>query len=1346
MTSKQEPDASDAKVKEKSGCHRWLKIGLWVLAGFVALVLLVVILVPVILSEARLKSMVADAGAEALNGRQVSVGSVDLEYFSGVRLTDVRVGTREGFGGDFVRVKEVDVRVKVWSAVLSFGKELHATVSVVDPEILVERNADGEISVEDLLEAKAKETKKDEAGDGEGELLELDGLSLSLKVVGGRAVLRDKFGGIDRETTLKDLSVEAGIAAIDEPFIYKATGTIGDGRFEVSGEPRLFHNGVADPAQIRGELVKATISNLPADVVAAFLDLPPMVKSVDGELRVAADQPGQVTTTGKLTATSPHEGLGFGASLSSTADIQKRDASARITFNATPFSQGSFTLEVRDGGAKQMQAVGTFDLDLAKLTGSKAAKSLGLPTTADGAPATSQGRLTGRLEITGPLPQITCVVTGSIKGFQAHPSLTGGKALPAEDGDFRTKAILHLTADNKPDRLDIPLLEAKSSFLDAKVSNGRLASLADLKKLDADLAGHVQFSGRAFSSRFGKALGLPALSDKLAVTFSVKGANGRANIAANAKIEREQGTPEPVEFTFSAQLDAAGEKVALRDIKALAKAAAAAPYAHGTLTGTLGDLHGTPSANLVFAGSTDLRGLVNRFALYAKALADLKPSGQIEFSGAVDTGAGRAELRTLKVATPYLALGLKAPGVITGVDIAKFGEDPVAASKLLAGEVAMEGTVLLDRLGELPGDVVPAELKAGGTVPFSLKIGKASPMRIELAADATDAAIAYGDLIAKPKGSAAKLALVAVLRDGVAVDIPTLEAALGGAQMKLVGSVSEDLKTFTCKSLTAAVDDPAKLIAMVPKLKDVKLTGRSDLSLSGKIPIEQVAAGDLSGIEFTGTADLLEMHAGYAPMPKLAVTARGSVKLGAQAIDAGGLTVIATTLPDERTTTLTFKELRVTSAKKDAALLADPEALAVRFFAESPEIRASDLLNALPQDEKADTEKEAPVPSEKPEPGKEDDGGFAFLKKHEVTGRLAVAKVIYDKHVVSNVATEFQLRGNRLTMQKPLTAAVHQGTVEADVTADLNDPLIAHSGKVRVRKIDIDSAVSTMLPYKAVFEGKTGAELTWKGRGYSLDDIRRQWTGGGDVLIEDGVVGNFEQSPRWVASVAGFLTQHLGGGAFPGDKYTYGELKLKLNLADGKVTSEDFVVGGKSGLNFKVSDAWGDLAGNARASATVVAPTELAMNYLSKKFKLAKRPSVEAMVREKLTKLNPSFCSINIARQDAKYQIAPSLTITSWAGDALKSVLTDPGSLLKGILQDRLDKKREEEDAPGAEGDELNNGDKGEEEIKGVEQSDGPKTEEEIKREKKRKKKAEKEKKKREREDAFRKALEGLLQ
>ena len=153
-------------------------------------------------------------------------------------------------------------------------------------------------------------------------------------------------------------------------------------------------------------------------------------------------------------------------------------------------------------------------------------------------------------------------------------------------------------------------------------------------------------------------------------------------------------------------------------------------------------------------------------------------------------------------------------------------------------------------------------------------------------------------------------------------------------------------------------------------------------------------------------------------------------------------------------------------------------------------------------------------------------------------------------------------------------------------------------------------------------------------------------------------------------------------------------------------------------MNFKVSDAWGDLDGNAQASATVVAPTELAMSYLSKKVKLMKRPRVAAIVREKLTKLNPSFCAIDIARQDAKYQIAPRITITSWAGDAMKSVLTDPGSILKGILQDRLDKKR----APD----------------EGAEQGSEEKSEKEKRRE-------EKKRKKREREDAIRGILEGLL-
>ncbi|MFH1732522.1 MAG: hypothetical protein ABIF82_12855 [Planctomycetota bacterium] len=1399
-----EPVATDSgQAKPKSIWRRLMKIAVYLLVGVVVLCIAAAILFPIILNEDRLKSIIADVGGEALNGREVSVGSAKLDVFSGIKLGDLRVADRAGFSGaDFVRVKEVDIRVDVWAAVSSFGKSIHVTMSVIDPQLVIERNAGGELNIADLLEPKEKDKEKKKKEPSEP--LTLDELSLTFELTGGGAVLRDNFGGALRETTLSGLTVKADMPAIDQPLSYRVTAAVGEGRIEATGEPRLFHEGKADPAQIRGELLKTTISKFPAGAFAAHLGLPPMVKSVDGELRVAADEPGKITSSGKLAATSPHEGLGFGATLSSEADLKKRDALAKVTFSATPFSQGSFDLEVRDAGAKKLEAVGKFDLDLAKLTGSKAAKSLGMPTTADGQPATSKGAITGRMKISGTLTEIKYSLAGAINGFQAHPSLTGGTALPAEDASFIAEATLRLTPDGKPAELDVPVLEAKSSFLEAKISDGRLTSLADLKELNADLSGYARFSGRAFSSKFGKALGLPELHDKVAVTFSAKGEKGQAKVAANAKLEREQGAPEPVEFGLSAQVDAGGEKTKLANIEAAVNAGdAAAPYAQGTLAGNVADLTGDPNADLTFSGSVDVRSLAKRLAAYAKVLDELKPAGQIvvrdgkvsgtanalragfkaaarglsvaaatdktpgipkeladilakeeflalcsvkadltknrveiealnvksdmlaggvtgtitdyaalrgavdvtlaaktdaigpalaalkltpkgidtrgraEFTGRVDTETGRAELKTLKATTPYVALALKEPGVVSGLDIAKLRKDPAAAAKSLSGNVRIEGTVLLDALAKLPPGVLPAELKAGGSVPFTFTLGKASPTKVELAANATGALLSYGDLFAKPHGGKAAFALVATLADGGGIEISNLEAEVDGARLKLAGALSGDFKTFTCKSMTANVDEPEKLAAMAPMLKDIKVTGKVDLTASGTVPVEQAAAGDLSGVVFNGVANVRGVRARYAPMPKLEVRAGGSIKLGSSGIDAGGFILTAAALPDKRDATLTFKELRVTSAKKNAPLLADLDALALTFSAHSPEINAGELLKALPQAEETGGDKPAPPPEQ---PGKKETKlDFAFLKKHRMAGAVTVGKLIYDRHVVSNIAAEFELRDNKFTMRKPFMAMAHQGAIEADVTADLNDPLIAHAGKIKVAKVDINSAVSSALPYDAVFEGKAGGEFAWKGQGYALGDIKRTWTGDGQVLIEDGVIANFEKSPRWVAVIGGFIIKHLGANAFPGDKYRYGELRLNLHLAKGKVKSEVFVLHGTDGLDFEVSDAWGDLDGNAGASATVLVPVERAMSYISREFKPAKQPRVEAIIREKLTKSRPSFCAISVARQDGEYQIAPNITILKWVTSQVGDLLRDPRSIIEGLLKEKLDEKREKD-------------------------------------------------------------------
>ncbi len=1397
MTS-EKPEARKDGGKPRPLWRRLLKIAIWLLAIFVALCIVIAILVPIILTEERLKSIIADVGGEALNGRKVSVGSADLDLWSGIKLTDLRVGGREGWGSDLMRVKEADVRVQVWSAVTSFGKTVHAKVIVTDPHVVVERTADGRLSIEDLLEL----TKEEE------EPLVLDDVSLEFKLTGGEVVFREQVGGGWRETKLGELNVRADLASIDKPLTYEMTGSVGDGRIQARGSVHVFHEGTVDPARIRGKLLTATVSGLKADAIPAGLGLAEFVKAVDAELTVRADTPGQVISSGKLTVASPHEGVGLTATLTSEADLAKLDVFAKVCVNAAPFSESTLDVEVRDAGADKIDITGDFKLDLAKLTGSKLAGALGMPALADGTPAASKGVAAGQLEIGGKLTEMTCSVSGSIEGFQAHPSLTGGTELPPEDADFKADIVLTMTSDGKPETLEIPSLEARAAFLEAKITDGRLTSLADLKQLDADLSGYAKFSGRAFSSKLGKALGLPPVHDKVAATFSAKGNAGEATVQAAAKLEREEGPAEPIAFDLSAKIDASGEQAKLTEIRGSARAGADAdPYLQGALTGSVGDLTGDPSIDLAFGGRIDVRRLAARVAAYADILSELKPAGLIvvrdgklrgtpsafqaefkaaatklslaggsddsrvpkeltdllskeeflclaklkadltqnrieieafnvksemltagisgvvsdyaaleaavdvsvvaktdaigpalaalqlapkgidttgraEFAARLDTGAGRVELKKLQAATPYIDVSLKEPGVITGIDVAKLQEDPVAAATSIAGSAEIEGVVRLGALAKLPAGVLPEGLKADGDVPFSVTLGKASPTKAEFSADATGAALSYGDLFAKPAGGKAVVSVIALLPEDAALDIQNLEAEVDGAQLNLAGTLSEDLGTFTCKSFRATLDEPEKLIAMAPALKDIALAGKADLTGSATVDVEKAKTGDLSGVVLDGTANVRDLRARYKPIPKIEVRAGGAVKLGSKAIDASGLTVTARQLEAGHDATLTFKQLRVTSAKPNAPLLSDLDALALTFAAHSAEIDAGALLAALPEKEDAAGDAGEPAPPSD-EPAAEEPLDFAFLKKHRVDGTVAVDKLVYEKHVVSNIAADFELRDNKLVTRKPVRAQVHKGTVEMNATADLNDPKIAHSGSVSIKKIDIDSAVGAMLPYEAVFQGKLGGGVTWKGQGLAMADIKRAWTGDGEMLIEDGVIANFEKSPEWVAAISGFLTEQLGGKVFPGDKYRYGEVRIKGHLAEGKLKAEPFTLKSKVGLNFEVSDLLGDLDGNADALTTVLIPTDRAMEFIADKISAAKRPRVAALIKEKLLKDDPPFGSLHHVWQDGKYRFMPKLLIIDWVTKAAGNLLSDPRGLLDGLLKDKLEEKKRDREKRG---------------------------------------------------------------
>jgi len=96
----------------------------------------------------RLKNEAAAAGSRAL-GRELSIGSVDVGLFSGLRVQDITIANAPGFGAQPL-FSAPEARVDVSLLPLLAGKVLINSVTFVQPQFLFETNAQGVSNLQGL--------------------------------------------------------------------------------------------------------------------------------------------------------------------------------------------------------------------------------------------------------------------------------------------------------------------------------------------------------------------------------------------------------------------------------------------------------------------------------------------------------------------------------------------------------------------------------------------------------------------------------------------------------------------------------------------------------------------------------------------------------------------------------------------------------------------------------------------------------------------------------------------------------------------------------------------------------------------------------------------------------------------------------------------------------------------------------------------------------------------------------------------------------------------------------------------------------------------------------------------
>lgn len=137
---------------------KWIAIVFTIL---VAILVIAGIALPYFLPLDKIKDIAAQKASEVIN-RNVKIGKVSFNLFTGIELKNLSVSNRPGFSPEpFVSAGLIELKYDLWA--LLRGKVAIDKVVLVKPEILIEQRADGTSNYGDLIGVKKTAQKKVQA-------------------------------------------------------------------------------------------------------------------------------------------------------------------------------------------------------------------------------------------------------------------------------------------------------------------------------------------------------------------------------------------------------------------------------------------------------------------------------------------------------------------------------------------------------------------------------------------------------------------------------------------------------------------------------------------------------------------------------------------------------------------------------------------------------------------------------------------------------------------------------------------------------------------------------------------------------------------------------------------------------------------------------------------------------------------------------------------------------------------------------------------------------------------------------------------------------------------------------
>ncbi len=139
---------------------KFFKWSFIIIAILVVLVLVTAIVLPFVLPLDKIKDFVAAKMTETLK-REVSIGRISFNIFTGIGIDDLRIGNRAGFSKEpFVKADKIELRYDLWSL---FARKFKINkVAIVSPSILLEKKGE-EFNFSDLIPAPQPKAESKEA-------------------------------------------------------------------------------------------------------------------------------------------------------------------------------------------------------------------------------------------------------------------------------------------------------------------------------------------------------------------------------------------------------------------------------------------------------------------------------------------------------------------------------------------------------------------------------------------------------------------------------------------------------------------------------------------------------------------------------------------------------------------------------------------------------------------------------------------------------------------------------------------------------------------------------------------------------------------------------------------------------------------------------------------------------------------------------------------------------------------------------------------------------------------------------------------------------------------------------